>query len=158
VNLVLRQRRPIGRIGDRARRSTSESQSTVASASPERLADSMLPRTSSATLRGTTPPRPVCLVRTDGAIYGVLIAGNPAAGRGPGTTSLHYPRLLDRARSIRSDRCCALRFSDVRLARRGMPSQPQPVVTPRKSSEPSELRMRSQTPTAITSFNRHTGT
>src|SRR5262245_388107 len=49
----------------------------------------------------------------------LLIAGNPAAGRRPGATSLRYPRLPDRARSIRSDRCCALRLSDARLARRG---------------------------------------
>src|SRR5690348_1641373 len=95
----------------------------MASASPERLADSMVPRTSSATLTGThSPLRPVRLVRTDGAIDGVLIAGNPAAGRGTGTTSLHYPRLPDRARSIRSNRCCALRLSHVRLVPRGCPA------------------------------------
>jgi hypothetical protein len=72
----------------------------------------------SALVNGSLLP-PVRLVGTDGAyVDGVLLAGNPAARRPPGATCLRYPRLLDRARSIRSDRRGALRFPGVRLAQR----------------------------------------
>ena len=98
-----------------------------------------------------SPLRPARLVRTDGAnVDGVLIAGNPAAGRQPGATSLPYPRLPDGARSIRSDRRRALRLSDVRLARR-VPSQPLRVAALQNRPESSELRTRSKVRTAFAS-------
>src|SRR5262249_33666728 len=75
-----------------------------------------------------------------GTGVGGLMDGNRGAGRQPGATPLHYPRLPDRARSIRSDRCCALRLSDVRLARRG--NAQSTSVALRNRPETCELRTR----------------